>query len=1203
MGQRGPAALAILVFLGLAFLSVRSVLSYNALLPFNEVGVGPFPELQLQMIERLSVWNPDNFGELFIRSTGAYIRVLQYLTGLLGMSGLAVTVGFLVAALAASGLAMQQFVRAHGVPHLVACVAGLAYMLNPIMFHEIVFGHVVDFVFAYAVFPLVLLALGKCLLKPRPHLLLLLLLLLPAATSSVHMFLFTVTLPSIYILTVPIVPLSRRLVSLVVYAFLVGLVQLPWLMPLLLQGLIVSGGGVPHGATMTMAYAPEAYQTWLNLGYLRKHFAELSGVALLGRVWYVVGYGLVLLAFSPLLRRGACQRRERRVWASHQRTKEDSHGLAPRSRLEGLLLIVAICSLGLMIIPRLWMGDALVNVFTSLPILGSVFRSPTTKFAIMYAFATSALIGLSLSHLCGRHGRRVGLVVVAATVVALLLFGMPFLTGDFGGYYTPHTYEGESEISTYMSGVDRKELRVLPWPPDPIVRYDPESDFWQRNEAQWSRDPFIGLFPLPVVHVRSGDLFSETAVMARYLTTALGTGDPERLARLLGNLDVGYVLIRQNVKSPIDAHLASIAGSGSDLEERLLASGEFDLQMTHDGLTVLRNPLAQSHFLVPERVTLTDRRDLSYLAGSDALVDPLTILSGRSSLATRMDDVLLHVDHVLLHGWPPHSLVLALAEDVSIFRPSDHAMELRGDPAFVPYAYTQGWYRDITASRFASPSAVISRGVGAELVIPVTVKQGEQYLVLVEYVAPPNGPATMRIDAGDQSTRVDTSSGGAGTDWVILGPLQLSESQALVRVLNLSGTNIISCITVVSEAEYMRALDRTVSLLKNLPLTYVLYSGGEYLHQAREIPFYAPVEGWYELSLVYSAEAPSYVRVSFDDQEFYCGPDQNQTQVEIYVSDPGQHELQIMPGAPRPVFDMSFSTDLVDARSLQAREGNSALGDEAPGSGRCLCVSTDWETPNQWSWITSESFDVEPGQDYLVVTAMKASNVTASHIVLRGYSQSSQRWVQLGQVPSGTHGNTDWTSFQSVVSVPTGVEQAQIVLNAGWVQDPAHGEAITCFADVEVYELQAVPRLEGATLVRSDACIDCADHAPARVVTSSRSSPTSYRVEVDAERPFMLVFAESFNPFWIARSDNHTYAPVPVNYGLTGFYIGETGGVVITVNLGLQQFATTGGLVFAGACIGLLIASLVDLQKRHGRRNRRPRLGIRGQDHQLNGRA
>ena len=78
--------------------------------------------------------------------------------------------------------------------------------------------------------------------------------------------------------------------------------------------------------------------------------------------------------------------------------------------------------------------------------------------------------------------------------------------------------------------------------------------------------------------------------------------------------------------------------------------------------------------------------------------------------------------------------------------------------------------------------------------------------------------------------------------------------------------------------------------------------------------------------------------------------------------------------------------------------------------------------------------------------------------------------------------------------------------------------------------------------------------APAEVVSYEEIDPTKYIVHVNATNPFMLAFAESYDPLWVAALDGEKVGAIPLYSVINGFYIDKTGDLTITIEYEPQRW-------------------------------------------------
>ena len=94
----------------------------------------------------------------------------------------------------------------------------------------------------------------------------------------------------------------------------------------------------------------------------------------------------------------------------------------------------------------------------------------------------------------------------------------------------------------------------------------------------------------------------------------------------------------------------------------------------------------------------------------------------------------------------------------------------------------------------------------------------------------------------------------------------------------------------------------------------------------------------------------------------------------------------------------------------------------------------------------------------------------------------------------------------------------------------------------------------------------------ARIVSSTRTSPTSYELSVLAANPFLLVVSESYDPLWAAVvNGREEYPSIPVNGVINGYWIQETGSLEVKVEYKAQRAFTRGGVLSLAAATVLAV--------------------------------
>jgi hypothetical protein len=172
------------------------------------------------------------------------------------------------------------------------------------------------------------------------------------------------------------------------------------------------------------------------------------------------------------------------------------------------------------------------------------------------------------------------------------------------------------------------------------------------------------------------------------------------------------------------------------------------------------------------------------------------------------------------------------------------------------------------------------------------------------------------------------------------------------------------------------------------------------------------------------------------------------------------------------------------------------------------------------------------------------------------------------------------TQAVGLYSVTEGGELAW--MSSGPLQLPA--------GDIQLTIEAAGPAVLDALAMTHDAPIGSpgdffeAKTAPA-VLEYEQIDATRYRINVQAERPFTLALAETYDPLWLASGPGFQVSSVPLYGVINGFEIPRAGSYQILVEYQAQQGARLGTLLS-----GLIFISLVPIIWLIQRRRSRSRL-------------
>lgn len=130
-------------------------------------------------------------------------------------------------------------------------------------------------------------------------------------------------------------------------------------------------------------------------------------------------------------------------------------------------------------------------------------------------------------------------------------------------------------------------------------------------------------------------------------------------------------------------------------------------------------------------------------------------------------------------------------------------------------------------------------------------------------------------------------------------------------------------------------------------------------------------------------------------------------------------------------FSMKLSRDAVDGQSS-------------------LEVTTNCNSSDSWSWISSDNVSLVPRTVYKFSTNIKVSNGAKSRVEILGFNEMNESWQEICSLPSGLDGTQNWTSHEFLWQNSQNLTQIKVILNAGWVNDPSIGNATTFFDGINI---------------------------------------------------------------------------------------------------------------------------------------------------------
>lgn len=214
-------------------------------------------------------------------------------------------------------------------------------------------------------------------------------------------------------------------------------------------------------------------------------------------------------------------------------------------------------------------------------------------------------------------------------------------------------------------------------------------------------------------------------------------------------------------------------------------------------------------------------------------------------------------------------------------------------------------------------------------------------------------------------------------------------------------------------------------------------------------------------------------------------------------------------------------------------------------------------------WVLGDEIPAFGDSVYIFESHVKYTNANWTSVVIEGYRPSTGEWIQLVQCPGIRAGTIDWQKYYISFYLPRGITRIRPLLAAGWSLDASKGPAISWFDDLKLNRIGD----------RFFADIVDRERPGEITVKYKKLSAIKYKVHVrNPGGPFVLAFAQSYDPPWVAILPNgKTVRPVQLYSTTCGFPISQKGTFDLTIEYRPEGWFHVG---FVVAMLGLLICAL-----------------------------
>jgi len=469
------------------------------------------------------------------------------------------------------------------------------------------------------------------------------------------------------------------------------------------------------------------------------------------------------------------------------------------------------------------------------------------------------------------------------------------------------------------------------------------------------------------------------------------------------------------------------------------------------------------------------------------------------------------------------------------------------------------------------------------LEIPYTIPKTARYILLARVFQNQQGGRIL-VKNDQENYPINTRDQLNKFTWIQLDNTTLQKGQHKITLTNLEGFNAVNLFALVPAQEYRDAQTQLTEILQDKRIIHILEaetdiyrentattnkygseaSNGQTLELSSDSKTWREIETAKPGNYTIAINAKGPLNIKMDEEVYKTYTDQlDWTYIGPIHLETGTHRIEITSPSSQ-----SLQWDFEDGELNQwtANSPNTqtlALTRKSLEEGTILQVELTSSTSG-WKTVTSPLIPVTPGAKYIWSLQVAGENTHKAHIKIVEYDENKKPLT--GQRMKGIgDGNFTWTRM-SFDYTPTlnatyialqiwhGHETTQPLPNKLWLDDIQ----VTGYqpSDLDVVWLYSINK-EKETLED----IFKADETPAEILEYIKIDPTKYTAKINATKPFMLSFAESYDPLWVAKVNGQKTNSIPLYSVINGFWIEETGIIDITIEYEPQRWFYMGSAI------------------------------------------
>ena len=491
------------------------------------------------------------------------------------------------------------------------------------------------------------------------------------------------------------------------------------------------------------------------------------------------------------------------------------------------------------------------------------------------------------------------------------------------------------------------------------------------------------------------------------------------------------------------------------------------------------------------------------------------------------------------------------------------------------------------------------------LVMPVEVDQRGRYVLYARVLkSPRGGTLTIAID-GEEVGSLNTMADNSMLIWEWVGSGSLGEGNHYITLENSFGLNAVNLLALMPEDAAQGYFDSAQDFLHQKRIVHLLEGERDLDYQNGEVSNSWGLEASGGQVLVLKGLASAFVPPFSIDTG-----DLDRWQAVAWTA---SDRIQI--GSDGGTLTLNYTFD--DQNSAQVVADNYFLRQDwsdydtfsawvyGDGSGNALQFWYRMNNDESRSWGIGECTLDWTGWKQVSLPLTSAQeprdNVTDLRVVVNWNQNRSQgglgsHTIQVKDIRLSLEHSSEATiklhilrdsSYRFALRVMTGPDCGSIALEVDGKrseidlhndeQKPMWVYSEPVSLDKGEHTLWILPETRGETQIDSVAIYSTEDDETLKdvfeagedppVISWQEISPTKYTVHVTTQTPFMLAFAEAYDPMWVARVDGKEYRSRPLYSVINGFWIDETGELEITIEYKPQRWFHQGAAISIGSFV------------------------------------